>query len=121
MQGSSGQRPPVFGVFVRPEGHPQDALVHASQVNEQLSFSAARTRTRDKVKALEFFAPPALPGNDMSQGAPTQHLKPARMRTVTASRADDNEQLQNPFRLAGSATWLTVAWQHRSDCSWLAT
>jgi ribosomal protein S1 len=46
-----------FGVFVRPEGHPQDALVHASQVNEQLSFSR-EDEDGDKVKALEFFAPP---------------------------------------------------------------
>ena len=46
-----------FGVFVRPEGHPQDALVHASQVNEQLSFSR-EDQDADKVKALEFFAPP---------------------------------------------------------------
>jgi hypothetical protein len=46
-----------FGVFVRPAGHPQDALVHASQVNEQLSFSRD-DEDADKVKALEFFAPP---------------------------------------------------------------
>lgn len=46
-----------FGVFVRPDGHPQDALVHASQVNEQLSFSR-EDEEADKVKALEFFAPP---------------------------------------------------------------
>ena len=46
-----------FGVFVRPEGHPQDALVHASQVNEQLSLSR-EDEDADKVKALEFFAPP---------------------------------------------------------------
>ncbi len=45
-----------FGVFVRPDGHPQDAMVHASQVNEQCVLSRD-DEDADKVKALEFFAP----------------------------------------------------------------
>jgi len=45
-----------FGLFVRPDGWPQDGLVHASQVNKDCTL----TRDDDdeaRVKSLEYFAP----------------------------------------------------------------